>query len=36
MQHYQLFIDGAWTDGAEGQVMPSDNPATGAPWATFA
>ncbi|MEO1362966.1 MAG: aldehyde dehydrogenase [Pseudomonadota bacterium] len=36
MQHYQLFIDGAWTDGAEGQVMTSDNPATGAPWASFA
>ncbi|WP_415920163.1 aldehyde dehydrogenase [Tateyamaria sp. SN6-1] len=36
MQHYQLFIDGTWTDGAEGQVMTSENPATGAPWATFA
>ena len=36
MQHYQLFIDGAWTDGADGQVMTSDNPATGAPWASFA
>ena len=34
--HYQLFIDGAWTDGATGQVLTSDNPATGAPWASFA
>lgn len=36
MQHFQLFIDGAFTEGATGQVMTSDNPATGAPWATFA
>ncbi|WP_299690337.1 aldehyde dehydrogenase [uncultured Tateyamaria sp.] len=36
MPHYQLFIDGMWTEGAEGQVMSSDNPATGASWATFA
>ncbi len=36
MRHYQLFIDGAWVDGAAGQQMASDNPATGAPWATFA
>ena len=36
MMHYQLFIDGAWTDGATGQVLTSDNPATGAPWASFA
>ncbi len=36
MQHFQLFIDGAYTEGASGQVMTSDNPATGAPWATFA
>ena len=34
--HYQLFIDGAWVEGADGQVMDSQNPATGAPWATFA
>lgn len=33
--HYQLFIDGAWCDGAAGQVMESINPATGEPWATF-
>ncbi|WP_422037579.1 aldehyde dehydrogenase [Roseibium sp.] len=36
MQHYQLFIDGAWTEGSAGQVMSSQNPATGADWATFA
>jgi acyl-CoA reductase-like NAD-dependent aldehyde dehydrogenase len=36
MQHYQLFIDGSWTDGANGQVMASQNPATGEDWATFA
>ncbi|WP_147108291.1 aldehyde dehydrogenase [Tateyamaria sp. syn59] len=34
--HYQLFIDGAWTDGAGGQVMTSQNPATGEDWASFA
>ena len=36
MKHYQLFIDGAWCDGADGQVMTSENPATGEGWATFA
>ncbi|MCV0427180.1 MAG: aldehyde dehydrogenase family protein, partial [Roseibium sp.] len=36
MQHYQLFIDGVWTEGSEGQEMASENPATGADWATFA
>ncbi|MEL7091271.1 MAG: aldehyde dehydrogenase [Pseudomonadota bacterium] len=36
MTHYQLFIDGAWSDGSAGQVMQSLNPATGEPWATFA
>lgn len=36
MQHYQLFINGAWTDGGSGQVMSSQNPATGKDWATFA
>lgn len=34
MDHFQLFIDGAWCDG--GSVMETLNPATGAPWATFA
>ncbi|MEM6678405.1 MAG: aldehyde dehydrogenase [Pseudomonadota bacterium] len=36
MPHFQLFIDGAWSEGAEGQTMTSLNPATGAPWASFA
>ncbi|MGH1483634.1 MAG: aldehyde dehydrogenase [Geminicoccales bacterium] len=34
--HYQLFIDGAWVEGSQGQTMPSLNPATGEVWATFA
>ncbi len=34
--HYQLFIDGQWVDGADGQVMATQNPATGQDWATFA
>lgn len=36
MQHYQLFIDGTWCEGATGEVMTSQNPATGQDWATFA
>ena len=35
-QHFQLYIDGAFCDGAGGQVMETLNPANGAPWATFA
>lgn len=34
--HYQLFIDGTWVEGGDGQVMASLNPATGQEWATFA
>jgi aldehyde dehydrogenase (NAD+) len=34
--HYQLFIDGKWTEGSTGQVMTSLNPASGVGWATFA
>ncbi len=34
--HYQLYIDGAWAEGADGQVMTSQNPANGEDWATFA
>ncbi|MEM6391129.1 MAG: aldehyde dehydrogenase family protein, partial [Pseudomonadota bacterium] len=34
--HYQLWIDGTWCEGAEGQVMASQNPATGQDWASFA
>ena len=36
LPHYPLFIDGVWTEGGSGQVMRSQNPATGADWATFA
>ena len=36
LPHYQLFIDGEWTEGSSGQVMESANPATGETWATFA
>jgi aldehyde dehydrogenase (NAD+) len=36
LPHYQLYIDGTWCEGAEGQVMASQNPATGQDWATFA
>ncbi len=34
--HYQLLIEGTWTEGANGQVMTSQNPATGEAWASFA
>ncbi|MDG1375571.1 MAG: aldehyde dehydrogenase [Yoonia sp.] len=34
--HFQLFIDGTWTEGQAGQVMATQNPATGEDWATFA
>ncbi|WP_424830424.1 aldehyde dehydrogenase [Ruegeria sp.] len=34
--HYQLYIDGVWTEGAQGQVMATQNPATGEDWASFA
>ena len=36
LPHYQLYIDGDWVDGAAGQTMTSENPATGEAWATFA
>ncbi|WP_205410872.1 aldehyde dehydrogenase [Salaquimonas pukyongi] len=36
MSHYQLYIDGRWCEGAAGQIMSSQNPATGEDWATFA
>lgn len=34
--HYQLYIDGEWVDGGDGQVMWSENPATAQNWASFA
>lgn len=36
LPHYKLFIDGVWTEGSQSQVMETVNPATGAPWASFA
>lgn len=36
LPHFPLYIDGAFTEGHAGQVMTSQNPATGADWATFA
>ncbi|BFM49719.1 aldehyde dehydrogenase [Marinomonas sp. THO17] len=36
LPHYLLFIDGEWVEGAAGKVMPTVNPATGEPWASFA
>lgn len=36
LTHYRMFIDGEWVDGAHGQTMVSENPATGEPWARFA
>ncbi len=34
MQHFQMYIDGAFTDGT-GPRMTSQNPADGSDWATF-
>ena len=34
--HFQLYIDGEWTEGASGQVMMSENPANEEVWASFA
>ena len=34
MHHYQLYINGSFTDGQSGS-MESENPATGSSWATF-
>lgn len=33
MKTYQMYIDGAWSDAAAGEVFESKNPYTGAPWA---
>jgi aldehyde dehydrogenase (NAD+) len=30
---YQLFIDGSWVDGSDGQTFPAVNPYTGQEWA---
>ena len=34
-QHYQLYIDGKWVSGSEGQVMHSLNPHNNQSWASF-
>jgi acyl-CoA reductase-like NAD-dependent aldehyde dehydrogenase len=36
MQHYQLFIDGGRCEGSSGQILHTENPATGDTWASFA
>ena len=36
LPHFQLYIDDHWVEGSTGQVMESQNPATGESWATFA
>ena len=36
LPHYNLFVDGQWIEGSARQIMESNNPATGQPWATFA
>jgi len=33
MQNYQMLIDGAWVDAADGGTFETTNPATGAVWA---
>ena len=36
LPHFQLYIDGAFTEGHNGRTMTTQNPATGEDWATFA
>ncbi|MBM3582877.1 MAG: aldehyde dehydrogenase [Alphaproteobacteria bacterium] len=33
LKRYQMFIDGAWHDAADGATFPSVNPTTGVAWA---
>ena len=33
--HYQLYINGEWVSGSEGQVMHSHNPHNNQSWASF-
>ncbi len=35
LPHFQMYIDGEFTEGSENQVMETINPATGEAWATF-
>ncbi|MCA0938724.1 aldehyde dehydrogenase [Salipiger pacificus] len=36
LPHYPLYIDGAFCEGVDGQTLPTENPATGGAWASFA
>ncbi|PLS22081.1 aldehyde dehydrogenase [Neptunicoccus cionae] len=36
LPHFQLYIDGAFCEGHDGQVLRSANPATGEDWSSFA
>jgi len=36
LEHYQLYIDGQWCNGAQQQQLTSLDPSTNKPWATFA
>jgi len=36
LKQYQLFIDGQWCDGANGQTLDSLDPASNVAWANFA
>ncbi len=36
MQHYQLYLVGGRGVGSSGQLLHTENPATGDPWASFA
>lgn len=36
LPHYSLYIDDAFTEGSDAQVMTTINPATGKDWASFA
>ena len=33
LQHYQMYIDGKWTDAGDGRTFQSHNPTTGEAWA---
>ena len=36
IKHYQLLIDGEWSDASDGRLFDSVDPATGQIWARFA
>ena len=36
IKHYQLLIDGEWSDASDGRLFDSVDPATGQVWARFA